>query len=94
MADSKQAVVIDNGSDLLKAGIAGEEEPSVSFATVVGRPRAQSAANKKKKDDTTYVGVETSRDLSIKVGGDRALLLRRCSRINLCDQSYQIYELT
>lgn len=65
MTDGK-AIVIDNGSDLLKAGIAGEEEPSVSFATVVGRPRAQSAASKNKMDDTTYVGVETARDLSIK----------------------------
>ncbi len=76
MADGK-AIVIDNGSDLLKAGIAGEEEPSVSFATVVGRPRAQSAASKNKKDDTTYVGVETARDLSIKV--DSCILLNKCS---------------
>jgi len=34
-----QAVVVDNGSGLCKAGFAGEVHPSVSFPSIVGRPR-------------------------------------------------------
>lgn len=31
-------VVIDNGSDTLKAGLAGDDVPKVIFPTVVGKP--------------------------------------------------------
>lgn len=32
------AVVIDNGSGIVKAGLAGQSQPSVVFPSVVGRP--------------------------------------------------------
>ena len=35
------AIVIDNGSGMIKAGIAGDEAPRVSFPSVVGRPREE-----------------------------------------------------
>lgn len=35
------AIVIDNGSGMIKAGIAGDEAPRVSFPAVVGRPKQQ-----------------------------------------------------
>lgn len=34
-----QPVVIDNGTGVLKAGIAGEERPKVVFRSMVGRPK-------------------------------------------------------
>lgn len=36
---SYQPVVIDNGSGIVKAGIAGEERPKVVFRSLVGRPK-------------------------------------------------------
>jgi len=36
---SEQAIVIDNGSGVLKAGFTGESAPSVKFPSIVGRPR-------------------------------------------------------
>ncbi|GJW83855.1 actin [Tanacetum coccineum] len=43
MDDGIQALVIDNGSGMIKAGFAGEEQPSVVFPSVVGRPSHASA---------------------------------------------------
>ena len=34
-----QNIVIDNGSGVLKAGFAGDNNPSVKFPAIVGRPR-------------------------------------------------------
>ena len=40
MADEgAQSVVLDNGSGMVKAGIAGEDSPSCVFPAVVGRPK-------------------------------------------------------
>lgn len=39
MADQPSAVVIDNGSGMCKAGIAGDDQPSTSFPSLIGRPR-------------------------------------------------------
>jgi len=39
MADEQQAVVIDNGSGMCKAGIAGDDAPRSSFPSIVGRPK-------------------------------------------------------
>eukprot|EP00808_Paulinella_micropora_P028903 g31799.t1 len=36
---TNQPVVIDNGSGLLKAGFAGNEQPKLVFPTYVGRPK-------------------------------------------------------
>lgn len=40
MNDSESAaIVIDNGSGMCKAGVAGDDAPSASFPAVVGRPK-------------------------------------------------------
>jgi len=40
MAETEQAaVVIDNGSGMCKAGIAGDDAPRASFPAIVGRPK-------------------------------------------------------
>lgn len=40
MADqSSNTIVIDNGSGVIKAGFAGDNQPSVKFPSIVGRPR-------------------------------------------------------
>lgn len=36
MFEDKQAVVIDNGTGYIKAGISGDEVPKAYFSTVVG----------------------------------------------------------
>ena len=35
----EQIVIIDNGSGMMKAGIAGEEAPRAVFPSIVGRPK-------------------------------------------------------
>ena len=37
--DEKYAVVIDNGSGMCKAGIAGDDAPLCCFPSIVGRPK-------------------------------------------------------
>lgn len=37
--DGFQALVIDNGSGMIKAGFAGDDAPRGVFPTIVGRPR-------------------------------------------------------
>jgi actin-related protein len=39
MSDDTQAVVIDNGSGMVKAGFAGDDAPRAVFPSIVGRPR-------------------------------------------------------
>lgn len=39
--DQSAAVVIDNGSGICKAGIAGDEAPRSAFPAIVGRPKHQ-----------------------------------------------------
>ena len=39
--DFGQAVVIDNGSDTIKAGFAFDDAPRVVMNSVIGRPRGQ-----------------------------------------------------
>jgi actin len=45
MADGNEEsiVIIDNGSGMMKAGLAGEEAPSSTFPSIVGRPKNASA---------------------------------------------------
>jgi len=43
MVESEQIIVIDNGSDTIKAGFAGEEHPRAVFSSIVGRPKDSSA---------------------------------------------------
>ena len=38
MGDEVQALVIDNGSSMCKAGFAGDDAPRAAFPSIVGRP--------------------------------------------------------
>jgi actin-related protein len=42
MTDNIQALVIDNGSGMCKAGLAGEDAPRVVFPSIIGRPKQRS----------------------------------------------------
>jgi len=59
---ASENIVIDNGSGVIKAGMAGENQPSVKFPSIVGKPRT----------DKQMVGVE-SKSLYI---GDEAQKMR------------------
>ena len=39
MSEEAPTIVIDNGSGMIKAGIAGEEAPRVVFPAIVGSPK-------------------------------------------------------
>ena len=52
VADERRPIVCDVGSFAMKAGVAGEEMPSVSFPAVVTQPSAGSA------DKNTFVGYD------------------------------------
>mgnify|MGYP000159048796 FL=1 len=55
--DDQPIVIIDNGSGMMKAGIAGEEAPSATFPSIVGRPKNQSAMQGVSQK-TEYIGDE------------------------------------
>lgn len=50
--DPLPAVVIDNGSGLMKAGFSGDDAPRAVFPTFVGRPRSDALGGQ------VYVGDE------------------------------------
>ena len=54
MCDKFQALVIDNGSEMCKAGLGGENAPRAVFPSVVGRPRQWCRYGMK----SSYVGDE------------------------------------
>jgi len=57
MGDDLPAIVIDNGSGLMKAGLAGNNNPTAVFPTIVGAPeKAGLCSGMGQKDD--YVGLE------------------------------------
>jgi Actin and related proteins len=57
MGDEVQALVVDNGSGMCKAGFAGDDAPRAVFPSIVGRPRHTSVmAGMGQKD--SYVGDE------------------------------------
>jgi actin beta/gamma 1 len=39
MVEEVRALVIDNGSEMIKAGFAGDDAPRAVFPSIVGRPR-------------------------------------------------------
>merc|ERR1712178_630223 len=41
--DEKPAIVVDNGSGMMKAGCSGEDAPKVTFSSVVGYPKQKTA---------------------------------------------------
>ena len=52
--NDKPAVVIDNGTGMIKAGIAGDEAPKVYFPTVVGYPKFDQIHGA--EDKNCYIG--------------------------------------
>jgi len=57
MGDDTTAVVIDNGSGMVKAGFAGDDAPRAVFPSIVGRPRHQGVMVGMGQKDA-YVGDE------------------------------------
>jgi len=61
--DEKPAIVIDNGSGMMKAGCSGEDAPKVTFSSVVGYPRHKTALIGTDKD--YYIGEEAQQKRGI-----------------------------
>jgi len=59
-----QTVVIDNGSGMVKAGFAGEEQPRCVFPAIVGRPKNASAMQGVTQKDC-YIGEEANQKRGI-----------------------------
>jgi len=57
MADEVAALVVDNGSGMVKAGFAGDDAPRAVFPSIVGRPRHQGVMVGMGQKDS-YVGDE------------------------------------
>eukprot|EP01012_Entosiphon_sulcatum_P001571 TRINITY_DN102_c0_g2_i1.p1 TRINITY_DN102_c0_g2~~TRINITY_DN102_c0_g2_i1.p1 ORF type:complete len:389 (-),score=103.30 TRINITY_DN102_c0_g2_i1:80-1207(-) len=55
MGDDLQALVVDNGSGMCKAGFAGDDAPRSVFPSIVGRPKTESAMMGTAKKDA-YIG--------------------------------------
>ncbi len=55
--DESAAIVIDNGSGMMKAGFAGDDAPRAVFPSIVGRPRHQGVMVGMAQKDC-YVGDE------------------------------------
>jgi actin beta/gamma 1 len=57
MGDEVQALVVDNGSGMVKAGFAGDDAPRAVFPSIVGRPRHKGVMVGMGQKDS-YVGDE------------------------------------
>lgn len=57
MEEGAPTVIIDNGSGMVKAGIAGEEAPRAVFPAIVGRPK-QAQAMHGVQQKSEYIGDE------------------------------------
>eukprot|EP01083_Nonionella_stella_P286318 974571_1 len=55
--EDAQALVVDNGSGMVKAGFAGDDAPRAVFPSIVGRPRQKSVMVGMAQKDC-YVGDE------------------------------------
>jgi actin-related protein len=67
----KQALVIDNGSGLIKAGLAGEDRPSEIFPSFVGRPKHKKVLPGSMAEPDYYVGTDAEQNRGL-------LKLRHC----------------
>lgn len=60
MAEASKAIVIDNGSGMIKAGMGGDEKPRAVFSCVVGTPKAEAIIPGAEKKDL-YIGDEAQK---------------------------------
>jgi len=57
MSEGSQALIIDNGSGMCKAGIAGEDAPRVEFPYIVGRPKHRAVIDAAADtEEAVYIG--------------------------------------
>jgi actin-related protein len=56
--ETVNAVVIDNGSGMCKAGVAGEDAPKVCFPSIVGRPKVTQGQMIGTEQKDVYIGEE------------------------------------
>merc|ERR1712188_280968 len=61
--EEKPAVVVDNGSGMMKAGCSGEDAPKVTFSSVVGYPKQKTALVG--TDKAYYIGEEAQQKRGI-----------------------------
>merc|ERR1711939_919131 len=61
--EEKPAIVVDNGSGMMKAGCSGEDAPKVTFSSVVGYPKQKTALVGTDKD--YYIGEEAQQKRGI-----------------------------
>merc|ERR1711918_187686 len=59
------AIVVDNGSGMMKAGCSGEDAPKVTFSSVVGYPKQKTALVGTDKD--YYIGEEAQQKRGILI---------------------------
>merc|ERR1712127_198744 len=79
MADDAKNIVIDNGSGVIKAGFAGENQPSCKFPSIPGVPRS----------DKQMLGVESKSEYI----GDEAQKNERCLKALLPNRVRYRYRL-
>ena len=60
----EQAIIIDNGSGMMKAGVAGDEAPSAVFPAIVGKPKNASAMQGVTQKEQ-YIGDEANQKRGI-----------------------------
>jgi centractin len=58
---TKTALVIDNGSGVIKAGFGGEEQPSLLFNAYVGRPKYDKVMVATTSDQNIFIGEQTEK---------------------------------
>merc|ERR1712178_523373 len=63
--DDKPAVIMDNGTGMMKCGLSGEDAPKVTFASCVGYPKQKAMLQGSNKD--YYVGEEAQQKRGILV---------------------------
>ena len=56
--EETSALIIDSGTNTIKAGFAGNDDPLVVFPTIVGRPKYHSFVNNKGLEDV-FIGDNT-----------------------------------
>jgi len=63
--EENPAIVVDNGSGMMKAGCSGEDAPKVTFSSVVGYPKQKTALVGTDKD--YYIGEEAQQKRGILI---------------------------